>query len=156
MHSLLISTKSVSNHFLRHRPVCMVCQAGNDSAGKTDFKYSVLTPCDINWLNPSSGRPVGKSWPKCPFQTCDWSVKSILVSDWLSTLDLNVLYKAPDNPTWTWTQHQRIIFFYHILNIFYRRRNMRADQQIAELYKTMYAKANVNFDCEPTWRPIVF
>ena len=39
-------------HFL-FSPVCIVCQAGNDSAGNTDSRYSVLTPWDMKLLNPS-------------------------------------------------------------------------------------------------------
>ena len=38
-------------------PVCIVCQAGKDSAGKTDSRYCDLTPPAINCLKPS------RSWP---------------------------------------------------------------------------------------------
>ena len=34
-------------------PVWMVCQAGNDSAGNTDSRYSVLTPCAMKLVKPS-------------------------------------------------------------------------------------------------------
>ena len=39
------------------QPVCIVCQAGKDSAGKTDSRYFDLTPPAMNCLKPS------RSWP---------------------------------------------------------------------------------------------
>ena len=40
------------------QPVCIVCQAGNDSAGKTDSRYCARTPEFMNFWNPFSSPPV--------------------------------------------------------------------------------------------------
>ena len=40
------------------QPVCIVCQAGNDSAGKTDSRYCARTPESMNFWNPISSPPV--------------------------------------------------------------------------------------------------